>query len=118
MKKKLKILFLKLEIIYENHPPKRHIKHKKINFTPCNKSIIANKLLSTFLERFLRRIKSPLTRLEREIYRALIVSNWPKTPSLKPHNFLKNSHRKNIFSNLSSGQQYLLNDLKNSVRNG
>ena len=30
----------------------------------------------------------------------------------KPHNFTKNDHRWNIFSNLSSGQQYLSNDIK------
>ena len=54
--------FLKFEIFYENHPPTRHIKYKRINFAPCNRSIMANKLLLTNLERFLRRIKSPLTR--------------------------------------------------------
>ena len=35
---------------------------KTKDFAPCNKSIMANKLLSTNKERFLRRIKSPLTR--------------------------------------------------------
>ena len=54
--------FLKFEIFIESHPPTRHIKYKRIDFAPCNKSIIAKKLLSTNLERFLRRIKSPLTR--------------------------------------------------------
>ena len=54
--------FLKFEIFYENHPPLRHIKYKRIDYAPCNKSIMANKLLPTNLERFLRRIKSPLTR--------------------------------------------------------
>ena len=58
MKKKI----LKFEIFYENHPPTRHLKYKRINFTRCNKPIIANKLLLTNLERFLRRINSPLTR--------------------------------------------------------
>ena len=60
----MKIFFLlKFEIFYENHPPTRNIKYKRIDFAPCNKSIIANKLLSISgkLERFLRRIKSPLT---------------------------------------------------------
>ena len=38
------------------------VKYKTKNFAPCNKSILANKLLSINLERFLRRIKSPLTR--------------------------------------------------------
>ena len=33
-----------------------------MNFAPGNESIIANKLPSTNLEHFLRRIKSPLTR--------------------------------------------------------
>ena len=35
---------------------------KKIDFAPFNKPIMANKLLLTNLERFLRRINSPLTR--------------------------------------------------------
>ena len=58
----MKVFFLKFEIFYENHPPTRQIKYKKVDFVPCNKSIMANKLRSTNLERFLRRIKSPLTR--------------------------------------------------------
>ena len=37
--------FLRFEIFYENHPPTRHLKYKGINFAPCNKSIMANKLL-------------------------------------------------------------------------
>ena len=59
---KLTIFFLIFEILFENHPPTRHIKYKKIDFAPCNKSIMANKLLLTNSERFLRRINSPLTR--------------------------------------------------------
>ena len=47
---------------YENHPPTRRIKHKKIDFVPCNKSIMANNCRSINLERFIRRIKSPLKR--------------------------------------------------------
>ena len=62
MKQNEYFFFLKFENFYENHPPTRHIKYKRIDFAPCNKSIIANKLLSPKLERFLRRIKSPLTR--------------------------------------------------------
>ena len=54
--------FQKFEVFYENHPLTRHIKYKKRDFVPCNKSIMANKLRSTNLERFIRRIKSPLTR--------------------------------------------------------
>ena len=50
------------ETFNENYPPTRHIKYKKIDFVPCNKTIMANKLRSTNLERFIRRIKSPLTR--------------------------------------------------------
>ena len=49
MKKKC----LKFEIFYENHHPTRHIKYKGIDFAPCNKPIMANKLLLTHLERFL-----------------------------------------------------------------
>ena len=40
--------------------PTRHVKYKVIDFAPSTKSIMANKLLSTNLERFLRRIKSRL----------------------------------------------------------
>ena len=58
MKKKI----LKFEIFHKNHPPTRHIKYKRIDFARCNKSITAYNLLSTNLERFIRRIKSPLTR--------------------------------------------------------
>ena len=58
----MKNFFLKFEIFYENHHPTGHIKYKRIDFVPCNKPIMANKLLLTYLERFLRRINSPLTR--------------------------------------------------------
>ena len=54
--------FLKFEIFNEIHLPTRHIKYKKTDFAPCNKSIMANKLPLTNLEQFLRRINSPLTR--------------------------------------------------------
>ena len=77
----MKNFFLKFETFYENHPPTRQLKYKKINFVPCNKSIMAKKL------RFIRRIK---------LYRALIVpswSKWPKWQSLNPHNFTKNDHK-------------------------
>ena len=40
----MKFFFLKFEIFYENHPPTRHIKYKKIDFATCNKSFMANKL--------------------------------------------------------------------------
>ena len=46
----MKIFFPKFEIFNENHPPTRHIKYKKRDFVPCNKSIMANKLLLTNLE--------------------------------------------------------------------
>ena len=59
---KKKIFFLDLNFFYEIITPTRHIKYKRIDFAHCNKSIMANKLLSTNLEQFLRRIKSPLTR--------------------------------------------------------
>ena len=58
----MKIPFLKNEIFDENHPPTRHMKYNRIHFAPCNKSIMANKLLSANLERFIILIKSPLTR--------------------------------------------------------
>ena len=52
---------LKFEILYKNHSPTCHLKYKRIDFAPCNKPFMANRLLSTKLERFLRRIKPPLT---------------------------------------------------------
>ena len=75
--------FLKFEFFCENHPPTRHINYKRRGFTPCNKSIMANMLFSTNLERFLRRIKSRL-RVKSEIYRALIVPHWSKMAIFKP----------------------------------
>ena len=35
----MNFFFLKFEIFTENHPPTRHIKYKKRDFVPCNKSI-------------------------------------------------------------------------------
>ena len=61
IKQNEKTFFLKLENFYENHPLTRHIKYKRVDFAPCNKPIMANKLLLTNLEGFLRRINSPLT---------------------------------------------------------
>ena len=58
-----KNLLKKFEIFRKNHPLTRHIKYKVIIFASSNTSIMANKLPSTNLEQFLRRIKSPLTRL-------------------------------------------------------
>ena len=55
-----KILNKNLRFFCENNSATRHIKYKSIDFVPYNKSIMANKLLSTNLERFLRRINSPL----------------------------------------------------------
>ena len=51
----------KFEVFCEKHPPTRHIEYKVINFASSNKSFMATKLPSTNVERFLRRIKSPLT---------------------------------------------------------
>ena len=50
---------------------------------------MAKKLSSTKLEQFLRWIRLQLTRYKRELYRELIVQNWPKCQSLNPHNFTK-----------------------------
>ena len=59
----MKFCSTKFEIfLIENHPRTRHIKSQMIDFAPCNKSSKANELLSTNLERFLRRIESLLTR--------------------------------------------------------
>ena len=56
------IFFYNLRIFWENNPPTRHIKYQVVDVAPSNKSFIINKLPSTTLERFLRRIKSSLTR--------------------------------------------------------
>ena len=40
----MKIFFLKFENVYENHPPTRHIKCKKIDFDPIIIPIMAYKL--------------------------------------------------------------------------
>ena len=55
MKKKIKIW----DFLWKSFP---HTPYKVQSDTPKNKSIMANKLPSTNLKRFLRRIKSPLTR--------------------------------------------------------
>ena len=53
------VFLLKFEnVSMEIIPPTRQIKYKTIDFAPCKKSIMANKLRSTNLEQFLRRIKS------------------------------------------------------------
>ena len=99
-------------------------------FAPCNKPIMANRLLLTNLERFLRRINSPLTRYKREIYRALIVPNWPKWQSLGAQTImpktiqpLENSDNlaKNIpthFSLRQFSQFYKTLDSKEKIRIG
>ena len=61
VKKEKKFLF-KFEIFGENHSPTRHLKYKVINLASSYKIIKAEKLHSTNLEQFIRRIKSPLTR--------------------------------------------------------
>ena len=55
---------------------------------------MANKLISTNLERFLdcnNWISAYM--LKSRTYRALIDPNWPKSQSLNPHNFTKHDHR-------------------------
>ena len=47
---------------FNDSSPHTPYKYKWKDFAPRNNSIMANKLLSTNLERFIRRIKSPLTR--------------------------------------------------------
>ena len=54
--KKMKTIFSNLKFFCENHHPKRHIKYKVVDFTLINKSIMANKVPITNLERFLRRL--------------------------------------------------------------
>ena len=59
MKKKR---ILKFEFFKMKSSPHTPYKYKRIEFALCNKSIMANKFISTNLERFIRRIKSALTR--------------------------------------------------------
>ena len=49
----MNFFLLKFEFFCENHPRTRHIKYKVTHFAPSNKSIMANKLPSTNLERCL-----------------------------------------------------------------
>ena len=49
--------FLKFEFFNENQPPTHHIKNKKIDFVPCNKSIMANKLRSTNLRNDVKKFR-------------------------------------------------------------
>ena len=51
-----------MKIFLRNHHPTRHIKYKRTDFAHFNKSIMANNLLSTNLERFLKRNKASHTR--------------------------------------------------------
>ena len=44
MKKKI----LKFEIYCEKHPLTRHINYKRINFAPCNKSMMAKASFNQF----------------------------------------------------------------------
>ena len=46
----------------DNKTARDRAKFKRIDIAPCNKINMANKLLSTNLERLLRRINSALTR--------------------------------------------------------
>ena len=52
----------KIEIFCEHHPPTCQIKYEVLDFALIDKSIMANKLPRTILGRYLKRIKSPLTR--------------------------------------------------------
>ena len=54
-----------MKIISPSHT--RHLKYKMIDFAPSNKSIMANKLPSINLERFLRRIVSAYELIARNI---------------------------------------------------
>ena len=59
--------FFSLRFFGKSYPLTRHIKNKVISFAPSNKSVMANKLLSTNLE--------------------------PKWQYSHPRNFTKNDHR-------------------------
>ena len=58
VKKKLKFFFYNLKLFMKIIPPHAIQSTKKTDSAFCNKSIMANKLHSTNLEKFLRRIKS------------------------------------------------------------
>ena len=81
-------------------PPPLHIKYKMIDFAPFNNHLWHISFLEPIWNDFYDGLS--LAYALSEIYRALIVPKWS---SLNPHNFMKNYHRGNIFSNLSSGQQ-------------
>ena len=109
-RKYIYIYIFKIWVFWENQPPTRHIKYKVIDFAPSNKSIIAKKLPTT--NDFSDGLNPRLRFNRRNIYCALIVPTWLKRQSLNHHNFTKKVHRWNIFSNLSSKQQYFLIDIK------
>ena len=59
----MKHFFSKTLNFFQQKPsPHTPYKYNRIDFAPCKKSIMAYKLFSANLERFLRRIKSPVTR--------------------------------------------------------
>ena len=45
LKQNENFFFKNLKFFYENHPPTRHIKYKRMDFAPCNKPIMVNQLL-------------------------------------------------------------------------
>ena len=57
----MKTKILKFEMFMKTSPT-CHINYKRKDFAHCKKPIMANKLLSTNLERFLSRIKPQLAR--------------------------------------------------------
>ena len=116
-KKNLRNFFLKIENFFENHPSSiRHIEYKVITFARRCISIMAKNLPSTNLERGLRRVKSYAFKA-RKIYRASIVLNWPKWPSLNPQNLTKKkSQVKDLLKFKDNNIFWMI--FKKSVKNG
>ena len=52
----MKFFFVKTQYFCENQPPKRRLMYEVIKFASSNQEIMANTLLSSNLEQFLKRI--------------------------------------------------------------
>ena len=89
----------------ENHSPARQSKYKKIDFAPSNQSIMPNQLPSTNLERF------------QDGLNIRSQNNSAQYSTRKLSQVGQNGHLQTPMT-LSSGQQYLLNDIKSSVKKG
>ena len=69
-----KSFFLKFENFHDNQPPTRHIKHKRLDFAPCNKSIMAK----NFFQKIWNDFKTDYFSAHALIARNILRVNCPK----------------------------------------